>query len=328
MTIGGFTLQTPLALLLLLLLPAWWLWLRRRKRGAIVFSRAHLLARAPRAGRGIARAIVVLQNVVLAAVIVALARPQSSGRVEEELTEGINIVIAFDISSSMLALDFQPRNRLEVARQSVKRFVAMRPGDRIGLVAFAGEALTQVPLTTDHAVVQLAIDGLQPGQLEDGTAIGTAVATSANRLRAAEEGARVLVLITDGVNNRGMAPLSAARAAEAFGVRIYGVGVGSEGFALMPVERDARGLVYSNQRVQIDDALLTEIARLTGGQYFRATDAAALDRIAAEIDRLERTPVEIRRYVLRTELYPLPLAVALAALAAVLGLIAWRAPIP
>src|SRR5262249_54953076 len=162
-----------------------------------------VLAKGPRAGRGIARFLLFARNFTLAGFVVALARPRSSGRAEQSTSEGINIVIAFDISSSMLAEDFQPQNRLEVARDKVKQFIGMRSSDRIGVVAFSGEALTQVPLTTDYPVVLAAVDNLQPGQLEDGTAIGTAIATAANRLRTAPGSSRVVVLLTDGVNNRG-----------------------------------------------------------------------------------------------------------------------------
>ena len=234
--LGPVQFASPLWLLLLLLLPAWWLLARRRKPAAIVFSRVAVLARGPRAGRWLSRTLAVLRNLALALGIVALARPRSGARAETSNSEGINIVIAFDISSSMLAQDFKPQNRLEVARERVKAFVAARSNDRIGLVAFSGEALTQVPLTTDYPVVQAALDNLQPGQLDDGTAIGTAIATAANRLKDAPGKSRVLVLLTDGVNNRGsIDPRTAAKAAAQFGIRIYGIGVGSEGMAPVPV---------------------------------------------------------------------------------------------
>jgi Ca-activated chloride channel family protein len=236
MNIPHLEFGAPWVLLLLLLLPIWWVWRRRRRPAAIVFSRVSVLAAGPRAGRAIARSLVVARNLVLAGLIVALARPRSAGRAEQSTTEGINIVIAFDISSSMLAEDFQPQNRLEVARDKVKQFIAMRGSDRIGVVAFSGEALTQVPLTTDYPVVMAAVDNLQPGQLEDGTAIGTAIATAANRLRDAPGNSRVVVLLTDGVNNRGsIDPRTAAQAASAFGVKIYTIGVGTEGMAPVPV---------------------------------------------------------------------------------------------
>ena len=320
---------SPWVLLLLLLLPAWWLWRRRRRPAAIVFSRVGVLANGPRAGRGIARALLVARNLVLVGLIIALARPRSAGRAEQSTTEGINIIIAFDISSSMLAEDFQPQNRLEVARDKVKQFIAMRTSDRIGVVAFSGEALTQVPLTTDYPVVMAAVDNLQPGQLEDGTAIGTAIATAANRLRDAPGNSRVVVLLTDGVNNRGsIDPRTAAQAAAAFGVKIYTIGVGTEGMAPVPVGRGVFGLRYENRPVEIDDALLTDVAKRTGGRYFRARDAVALQRITEEIDRLERTPVRTRVYTRYSELYRWPLGIALLALALELSLAAWRGPLP
>jgi Ca-activated chloride channel family protein len=320
---------SPWVLTLLLLLPAWWLWRRRRRPPAIVFSRVSVLANGPRAGRGIARALLVARNLVLVGLIIALARPRSAGRAEQSTSEGINIIICFDISSSMLAEDFQPQNRLEVARDKVKQFIAMRTSDRIGVVAFSGEALTQVPLTTDYPVVMAAVDNLQPGQLEDGTAIGTAIATAANRLRDAPGNSRVVVLLTDGVNNRGsIDPRTAAQAAAAFGVKIYTIGVGTEGMAPVPVGRGVFGLRYENRPVEIDDALLTDVAKRTGGRYFRARDAAALQRITEEIDRLERTPVRTRVYTRYSELYRWPLGIALLALALELSLAAWRGPLP
>jgi Ca-activated chloride channel homolog len=320
---------SPWVLLLLLALPAWWYWRRRRRPPAIVFSRVGVLANGPRAGRAIARALHIARNLALVGLIIALARPRSAGRAEQSTTEGINIVIAFDISSSMLAEDFQPQNRLEVARDKVKQFISMRGSDRIGVVAFSGEALTQVPLTTDYPVVLAAVDNLQPGQLEDGTAIGTAIATAANRLRDAPGNSRVMVLLTDGVNNRGsIDPRTAAQAAAAFGVKIYTIGVGTEGMAPVPVGRGVFGLRYENRPVEIDDALLTDVARRTGGRYFRARDAVALQRITEEIDRLERTPVRTRVYTRYSELYRWPLSIALLALALELSLAAWRGPLP
>lgn len=274
-------------------------------------------------------ALVVLRSLALAGFVIALARPRIAGRSEQANSEGINIVVAFDISSSMLAEDFQPQNRLEVAREKVKQFVNLRSSDRIGIVAFSGEALTQVPLTTDYPVVLAAIDNLQPGQLEDGTAIGTAIATAANRLRGAPGRSRVIVLLTDGVNNRGaIDPRTAAQAAAAFGVKIYTIGVGTEGMAPVPVGRGVFGLRYENRPVEIDDQLLTEVAERTGGRYFRARDAAALDRITLEIDQLERTPVRTRVFTRYAELFRWPLGLALLALMLEVGLAAWRGPLP
>jgi Ca-activated chloride channel family protein len=326
-SILGF--QNPQALVLLLILPVWWLWRRRRSEDAIVFSRTEVLARGPRAGRGIARLIFLLRNIAIASVVVALARPRSGAHVENISTSGINIVLSLDLSSSMLAQDFQPNNRLEVAKARAKQFVRARESDRIGVVAFAGEALTQVPLTTDQPVILQSIDNLQAGQLEDGTAIGLGIATAANRLRDAPGKSRVMIVVTDGVNNRGdIDPLSAAKAAAVYGIRIYGIGVGTEGVAPVPVGRDVFGLRFENQPVKIDEVLLRQIASLTGGRYFRARDGAALGQIYAQIDRLERVPVETRTRVSYTELYRIALGLALAALLLELGLTAWKAPLP
>jgi Ca-activated chloride channel family protein len=326
---GLFQLQTPQALVLLLVLPAWWIWRRRYAPAAIVFSRTGVLARGPRAGKGIARAIFVLRNVAIAGLVIALARPRSGARVENVTTSGINIVLAIDLSSSMLAQDFIPNNRLEVAKSKVKQFIRARTSDRIGIVAFAGEALTQVPLTTDYPVVLQAVDNLQAGQLEDGTAIGTAIATAANRLRDAPGRSRVMIVVTDGVNNRGeIDPFTAAKAAAVYGIKIYGIGVGSEGFAPVPVGRTVFGLRFENQPVKIDEDLLRNVAAFTGGRYFRARDAAALERIYSQINRLERVPVQTRSYVRYTELFRWALAVSLLALVTELALTARRAPIP
>ena len=327
--LGPLQFAQPLWLLLLLLLPVWWFLARRRKPSAIVFSRVPVLARGPRAGRGISKTLALLRNLALVSGIVALARPRSGARAETSTSEGINMVIAFDISSSMLAMDFQPQNRLEVARAKIKQFVQSRSSDRIGIVAFSGEALTQVPLTTDYPVVQSALDNLQPGQLEDGTAIGTAIATAANRLKDAPGKSRVLIVLTDGVNNRGaIDPRTAARAAAQFGIKIYGIGVGTEGMAPVPVGRGLFGLRYEMQKVEIDDALLTDISTATGGRYFRARDPAALQAITEQINRLERTPVRSRTYVRYSELFRWPLGAMLTLLAAELVLLSWKGPLP
>jgi Ca-activated chloride channel homolog len=327
---GLFELYAPEALWLLLLLPAWWLWRRSRRKDAIVFSRTSVLATGPSTGSWIPKAIFLLRNLTLAALVVALARPRSGAHVETRTSEGINIILAIDLSSSMLALDFRPANRIEVAKQKVKQFIARRTSDRIGVVAFAGEALTQVPLTTDYPVVMQAVSNLQAGQLEDGTAIGTAIATAANRLRDAPGRSKVLILLTDGVNNRGSVdPLTAAKAAAAYGIKIYGIGVGSVGMAPVPVGRNAAGgLNYEYQPVEIDERLLSNIAAMTGGRYFRARDAAALQNIYSVIDRMERAPVHSSTIVNYRELYRWPLALGLLSLVGELVLVAWKAPLP
>lgn len=327
--LGPLQFASGWALLLLLLLPAWWVWRRTHRPPAIVFSRVAALARGPHAGRRITAILFLLRNLLLASLVVALARPRTGARAESSTSTGINIVITIDLSSSMLAQDFQPQNRIEVAKAAAKRFIAGRTSDRIGVVSFASEALTQVPLTTDYPVVNAAIDNLTIGQLEDGTAIGTAIATAANRLRDAPGKSRVMILLTDGVNNRGsIDPRTAARAAGAFGIKIYTIGIGTEGMAPVPVGRGLFGLRYENRPVQIDEALLSDVSRMTGGRYFRARDAQALQQIYEQIDRLEKEPVQTKTYVRFTELFRWPLSLGLLALALELLVMAWRGPLP
>ncbi|HEV7705243.1 MAG TPA: VWA domain-containing protein, partial [Gemmatimonadaceae bacterium] len=315
--------------LLLLLIPLWWLWRRKRRAPAIVFSRADVLARGRRGGAFTRRMLGMLRILLLAGLIVALARPRSGAHTENVDSEGINIVVAIDLSSSMLSEDFQPQNRLEVAKEKVKQFIIGRHSDRIGLVAFAGEALTQVPLTVDYPVLLAAVDNLQAGQLEDGTAIGTAIATAANRLRSAPGHSRVLILLTDGENNRGaIDPRTAAQAAAAVGVKIYTIGAGTIGMAPVPVGRGLMGMRYEYRPVEIDEGLLRDVATTTGGRYFRAVDAAALQRIYQQIDQLEQEPVRAHTYVRYTEEYRWPLAVALLAIAFEALLSVWRGPLP
>lgn len=320
---------SPWWLLLLLAVAAWGWWRRRRRPPAILFSRVDLLVRGESRGRWVARALLAARVIAIVGVCLAVARPRAGARAEQVESDGISIVLAIDLSSSMLAEDFQPLNRLEVAKERVKEFIRARTVDQVGIVAFSGEALTQVPLTVDYPVLLAAVDNLQPGQLQDGTAIGTAIATAANRLRDAPGRSKVLVLLTDGVNNRGaIDPRTAADAAAALGIRIYTIGVGSEGMAPVPVGRGVFGLRYENRPVEIDDALLQYVADVSGGRYFRARDGLALQRICEQIDQLEKSPIRARRYVRYQELYRWPLGIALAALLAELSLLAWRGPVP
>jgi Ca-activated chloride channel family protein len=291
------TFESPLAFALLILFPLWWFW--RRDRGGFRYSRGDV---ASRAGRRIARWLAalpsVLRGLALLSLIVALARPQTGVTQEEVEAEGIAIALVVDISSSMLALDMQPLDRLEVAKNTVLEFVKNRQYDRIALIAFAGEALTQVPVTIDYKILERAIQNLQVDMLEDGTAIGTALATATNRLRRTPGSSKVVILLTDGENNRGeVDPVTAARAAAAYGIRTYTVGVGSEGVAPVPIGPGPLGTEYANMRVRLDEDLLRRIASITGAQYFRATNARALEEIYRQIDELEKTPVNIRRYV-------------------------------
>ncbi len=288
---------TPSAFLLLIVFPLWFLW--RKRRSGFRYSRGDVAARAGRPlTRWLARLPGLLRGLAVAALIVALARPQTGVATEEVEAEGIAIALVMDISSSMLALDMQPLDRLEVAKRTVLEFVREREYDRIALIAFAGEALTQVPLTIDYGILERSINNLRVDLLEDGTAIGTALATAANRLRRAPGSSKVAILLTDGENNRGeVDPITAARAAAAFGIKTYTVGVGSEGVAPVPIGPGPLGTEYANMRVHLDEDLLRRIAAITGGQYFRATNARALEDIYQQIDRLERTPVNVRRYI-------------------------------
>ncbi len=328
---GGINFAHPEMLLLLALLPLWGWWRRRRvqRLDAIPFSRVATLTAGPRPRIAWTQLLPWLRLLALSGFIVAAAEPRTGARAENVSNDGIDIALCVDISSSMLAEDFQPQNRIEVAKDKVKRFVLGRKTDRVGLVAFSGEALTQVPLTTDYPVLLAAIDNLQVGQLDDGTAIGTAIATAANRLRTAPGRSRVMVVLTDGENNRGaIDPRTAANAAAAFGIRIYTIGVGTEGMAAVPVGRGLFGLRYENRPVKIDEPLLTEIATTTGGRYFRARDGEALQRIYEQIDALERSVVETRAFIRYTERFRWPLTVGLLALLLEMLLLARRGVLP
>ncbi|HEX4602302.1 MAG TPA: VWA domain-containing protein [Gemmatimonadales bacterium] len=306
----------PLLLVALALLPLWW-WLRARRLGGLRGTRMSDVR--PAAGvterLWVARLPVTLRSLCLAAWIIAAAGPEVGAARTEQRSEGISIILCVDLSSSMLSEDFAPANRVDVAKQTAIEFVRARTSDRIGLVAFAAEALTQVPLTTDYPVLEQALRDLKVGILEDGTAIGTAIGTAANRLRRAPRKTKVIVLLTDGVNNRGMVdPRTAAQAAAAFGIRIYTIGVGTRGEAPVPIGQGLDGLRYQMMPVEIDEPLLTEIASMSGGRYFRATDSESLRHIFAEINRLEKSTVEVlHRRV--DEAYRVPLALGLVALA-------------
>jgi Ca-activated chloride channel family protein len=290
----------PWLLLLLLLIPLW-LWWRRRRIPVLPASQLVVPGQAAR--RSWWPAVpVALRALAFAAFVVTASGPTLGGRELELRGEGIAIALAIDVSSSMLAEDFAPSNRLEVAKRQAIGFVRGRRADRIGLVTFAGEALTQVPLTLDYSVLEQAIAGLRVGVLEDGTAIGTGLATALNRLRRMPGKSRVVLLLTDGENNRGAVdPRTAAEAAAALGIRVYTIGVGTEGQARVPTGRGLSGLRYEVVPVRIDEALLREIADKTGGRYFRATDGAALQRIFRQIDQLERTEQSQRLFANRDE---------------------------
>jgi len=286
----------PWLLLLLLLIPLWWWFRRRRSVPAATYSDVRLPAAASR-GRWWVSLPPALRSVSLALLVLAAAGFRAGGEKIETKQEGIAIVIALDISSSMLAEDFSPDNRLEVAKRQAVAFVRGRSADRIGVVIFAGEALTQVPITLDYPVVEQAIMDVRIGMLEDGTAIGSGLATAVNRLRRVPDKSKVILLLTDGVNNKGLIdPRTAAQTAAAFGIKVYTVGVGTTGEAPIPTGRGLNGFRYEMLPVQIDEPLMREIAQMTGGRYYRAKDAEALSRIFRQIDALEKTPVQVTRY--------------------------------
>ena len=238
----------------------------------------------------------VLRCLAVAALIVALARPQSAQHHSNETTEGIDIVLSLDISGSMLARDFQP-DRITAAKEVAAHFINDRPNDRIGLVVFAGESFTQSPLTTDKASLLTLLAGVKSGIIEDGPAIGNGLATALNRLRESQAKSKVVILLTDGVNNSGqIAPLTAADIAQSLGIRVYTIGVGTMGTAPYPMLDMWGNISFQPMKVEIDEAVLQQIAEKTGGQYFRATDKETLEAIYDEINDLETSKVEVENF--------------------------------
>lgn len=311
---GEWAFASPAWLLLLLALPVFWLWARARRRRALVLPALATAGDLPRTWRERLRAVPeVFRVLAFACGILALARPQELSAGRPVTTSGVDIVLALDASGSMKAEDFQPRNRLEVAKKAAVDFIADRPSDRIGLVTFAGQAVTQAPLTLDHDILMTTVRRVAIGGLAEGTAIGTALATAVNRLRASDARSRVVILLTDGVNNAGQIdPLTAAETARVLGVKVYTIGVGTTGEAPYLLEDPRFGRRYVRVVVRIDEEILRGIAARTGGQYFRATDPQALTQVYAEIDRLERSPLTGRRPVVRLDRYLWVLLPALA----------------
>jgi len=314
MTQGFPHLADPAWLLLLLAVPLLaWSHHRLSPFGALTYSRL------PTSRKGVGggwrlHLPFYARLLALACLVVALARPQLGYAWEESLTEGIDIEIVLDISGSMGAEDFKPKDRLTVAKRVVRDFVAGRPGDRIGIVVFSGGAMTRAPLTTDRAMLDTIIDNIQLNALPDGTAIGVALANAAARLKDSQAKSKVIVLVTDGINNAGeIDPISAAAVCEGLGIKVYTVGVGGSQ-SMVPVPFPQRDPVTGRTFVRkvlmnlpVDEKLLRTIADRTGGEYFLATDPESLQRIFQEIDRLEKTPLQVKRYVRYREAFP-PLA--------------------
>jgi len=302
-----FRFAYPYALFsLLVLVPVIYLAFRKQRGRSVAYSSINLVSDAGlEAGLWKRYGKTALRVLVLALVIVAVARPQTGQSEYTTHTEGVDILLVLDTSGSMQAQDFKPKNRLHVAKEVVKEFVGKRKHDRIGLVVFAAQAVTQCPLTLDYPVLTRLIDEVDIGMLEDGTAIGVALATAVNRLKNSQAESRVVVLLTDGQNNTGMVdPTTAAKVAAAMGIKVHTIGVGTKGRAPMPVNDPIFGKRLISVEVDLDEDTLTKIAELTDGQYFRATDREELFEIYDRIDELEKTRIESETYVEYTDRFP------------------------
>jgi Ca-activated chloride channel family protein len=292
------------ALALLPLLIAWYVWRGRQSTSSMTLPGfENLDDRLGKARIWLRHLLFVLRLAVLTLLIVALARPQTYNEWEQVTTEGIDIVMCMDISGSMRAMDFRP-NRLEAAKNVGIEFVNARQDDRFGLVVFAGESFTQCPMTTDRSVVINFMKDIDFGVIEDGTAIGMGLATAVNRIKDSKAKSKVIILLTDGVNNRGdVGPVTAAELAKSFGIRVYTIGVGSEGTAPIPVQDAFGRTVTRNMPVEIDEEVLREIASSTEGSYFRATDNHKLREIYQQIDEMEKTRLDVKQFSSKKEKY-------------------------
>ncbi|WP_298827785.1 VWA domain-containing protein [uncultured Capnocytophaga sp.] len=319
------TFENPQFFWLFLLFPLLilWQWFRRKKEMPSVLFSSLQVVQPLHTWRTTLRPILyVLRCLALAALIVALARPRSSSEITKtKTTEGIDIILSIDMSSSMLAKDLKP-NRIEALKRVASHFIEQRASDRIGIVVYSGESYTKVPATTDKSVVLQALKDIKQGEIEDGTAIGMGLGTAINRLKDSKTKSKVIILMTDGVNNTGVIdPLSAAELAKEYGIRVYTIGIGTNGKALSPVAYNPDGsLQYDMVPVEIDERLLTQIAEATGGHYFRATDNQKLAQIYTEIDKLEKSKIEELKYYQHKENFRLWALLALILLAAEFGL--------
>lgn len=296
-------------LVIIPLLSLWYIYYQTRKKAFVTHSNIQLLKNNTSLKHIAKHFLFGLEMVSVALISAAMARPQSSSESREVVTEGIDIVLALDISGSMLARDFKP-NRLEASRELAIDFIENRPHDRIGLVIFAGEAFTQCPLTTDHTVLKNLFHDVDFGMVKDGTAIGSGLAVSANRLRTSEAESKVVILLTDGVNNAGdIPPLTAAQIAQKFGITVYTVGVGTTGTAPMPARTIDGRIIYRDEPVYIDEETLEQISDMTGGKYFRAENSKQLQEIYSLIDEMEKTKIDVIEYSKKKEEY-LPLVCA------------------
>lgn len=298
----------PYFFYLLLVIPLLMLWYKLNKRGSKpdikISSFRNLESIKPSFKVRLRHLLFNLRLLGIALLIVALARPQSKTNWQNIKTEGIDIVIAMDVSPSMLSKDLKP-NRLEASKEVAIDFIDGRPNDRIGLVIFGGESFTQCPLTTDHAVLKNLFQAIQPGALSNGTAIGMGLATAVNRIKDSKAKSKVIILLTDGVNNTGsVSPELAAEIAKPFNIRVYTIGVGTTGMAYSPVNIRPDGeYIFDYVKVDIDEAVLKKISSITNGKYFRAADNYKLKKVYAEIDKLEKTIIEEKKGSKKTELF-------------------------
>ncbi len=301
--------------LLLLLIPivGWYIWKLHNTNAAVQLSSTASLRQQPKSLRvWLIHIPFVLRVVVIILLSLALARPQLSNRWQSESTEGIDIMMALDISGTMLGEDLKP-NRLEAAKAVATDFVMSRPNDQIGLVVFAGESFTQCPLTTDHSVLVNLFQSVKFGMIEDGTAIGLGLANAVNRMKDSPTKSKVVILLTDGSNNRGdIDPQTAAEIAKTFNIRVYAIGVGSYSKEVKVPIHTPYGVQYGTMSSEFDETTLRTIAQMTGGEYFRATDNSSLRSIYNQIDQLEKTKIRVREYSKRTEHFAPFLMVALA----------------
>ncbi len=309
----GITFAEPLFLWLLLLVPAavaFYIFKQHKANASLRFPGLTPFESLQPTFRHYLRHILFAFRIIaIGLLIIVLARPQATNSFQDVSTEGIDIVLTMDISGSMLARDFKP-DRLEASKNVATEFITGRPYDRIGLVVFSGESFTQCPLTTDHAVLINLLRDIESGMIEDGTAIGNGLATAVNRIKDSDAKSRVIILLTDGVNNRGdIAPATAAEIAKTYGIRVYTIGVGTKGLAPYPVQTPF-GLQYQNMPVEIDEDILKEISQLTGGMYFRATDNDKLIQVYREIDKLEKSKIDVRQFSKKEERYILPALIA------------------
>jgi len=314
----GITFTNPHLLYLLLLIPAliaWYFYRLKKNNADLQISSTDGFDSGVKSIRlYLYHGLYFLRLLAIMLIIVALARPQSSLSRQDISIEGIDIILAMDVSGSMLARDFSP-DRLEASKEVAMEFIDGRPNDRIGLVIFSGESFTQCPLTTDHGVLKTLFQDIKSGMIEDGTALGDGLATAVNRIKTGKAISKVIILLTDGVNNMGsLDPLSAAEIAKLYGIRIYTIGVGTTGMAPYPVQTPF-GLQLQNMEVKIDETLLREVSRLTDGKYFRATNTVKLRQIYQEIDKLEKSKIDVTEFRKKKEEYLLLTLIAFVLLA-------------